>query len=53
MLYLALFCIVTFIFFEYFENVYKQSKYYKNDVVSISYLGNSFDTKDDLKIKEV
>ncbi len=53
MLYLAIFCIFTFIFLEYFENVYKQSKYYKDDVVSISYVGDSFDTKDDLKIKEV
>ena len=55
MLYLALFIIATFALSEYFYTIYKESKYYKEDVVSISYVGNSFedDTKESLKVKEL
>ena len=56
MLYLVIFFIATFLLFEYFGNIYKGSKYYKEDVVSISYVGHSFDSKESdykLKIKEL
>jgi len=56
MLYLAIFCIATFLLFEYIETIYKQSKYYKEDAVTISYVGDSFDptdTENKLKIKDL
>ena len=56
MLYLAIFCIATFLLFEYLDTIYKESSYYKEDVVSISYVGDSFDYKESdnkLKIKEL
>lgn len=52
MLYLALFVVATFVLSEYFYSIYKESKYYKEDVISISYVGDTFkDTN--LKIKEL
>jgi hypothetical protein len=56
MLYLAIFCIAAFILFEYLETIYKESKYYKEDVVNVSYADDSFDpsdTENKLKIKEL
>jgi hypothetical protein len=51
MLYLAIFCIAVFILFEYLDTIYKESNYYKEDVVNISFDGN--DSNDKLKIKEL
>jgi hypothetical protein len=51
MLYLAIFCIAAFILFEYIETIYKQSKYYKEDVVNVSFDYKEYDNK--LKIKEL
>ena len=56
MLYLAIFFIATFLLFEYFETIYKDSDYYKEDVFSISYIedsSNPSDTENKLKIKEL
>jgi hypothetical protein len=59
MLYLVLFCIATLGLFEYLYSSYKQSKYYKEEIVSISYVGDLYSSKeaknisDKLKIKEL
>jgi hypothetical protein len=51
MLYLAIFCIATFILFEYLDSIYKDSNYYKEDVVNVSSDSKRSDNK--LKIKEL
>ena len=51
MLYLAIFCIATFLLFEYLDTIYKESNYYKEDVVNVSY--DSRVSNDKLKIKEL
>jgi hypothetical protein len=56
MLYLAIFCIAAFLLFEYLDTIYKESNYYKEDVVNVSYADDSFDYKESdnkLKIKEL
>jgi hypothetical protein len=57
MLYLAIFCIAVFILFEYLDTIYKESNYYKEDVVNVSFEANdSLDYKESdnkLKIKEL
>jgi hypothetical protein len=54
--YIPLFYVLTYFMLEYFYNIYKESKYYKEDVVNISYVGDSFvpkETDDKLKIKDL
>ncbi len=48
MFYLIFFVVVTFALSEYFYHIYKESKYYKEDLVSISYVGNHSDNHSDI-----
>jgi hypothetical protein len=52
MLYLAIFCIAAFLLFEYAEAIYKETKYYKDDVFTISYVGLD-ESSNKLKIKDL
>ncbi len=40
------FILTTFLLSEYLHKIYKESKYYKDDVVCISYVGNHSDCSD-------
>ena len=55
MLYIAIFCIATFALSEYLYSIYKESRYYREEVISISYVGDQFGSKEvnELKIKEL